>query len=81
MSKLTWKKCGIRYYDTVYSYLESKFEKVGDFKSAERVFNDLEKMTPKEISDDASNTEYDVACFHKEVMNTAYNALWKFYQI
>ena len=81
MTKLTWKRCGNKYYDKIFDYLEPKFKDVEDYKSADKVCEELKKMTPEEISVDAGNTEYNVVIFHKEVMFTAYQALWKFYQI
>jgi hypothetical protein len=81
MTKLTWKKCGIKYYDMVDDFVKSYFDDVNDYPEAMSVYQEIEKMTPSEILEKVGNPDYNAGEFRKNVMNTAYKALWHYYQI
>lgn len=81
MVKLTLGKTGIEYDDIVSEFVAQKFEGVSDYPEAMSAYQEIENMTPEQVSEQAGNKEYDIAWFRKDVMMTAYRALWKFYVI
>ena len=81
MKKLTWKRSGIEYYDLVDDFVEPYFDGVSDFPEAMNVYQEIKKMTPSEILEKVGNPDYNPFEFRKDVINTAYRAMWHFYSI
>lgn len=81
MTKLTWKKCGIEYYDDVQDFVEPYFEGVSDYPEAASAYQEIADMTAEEIMEKAGNPDYDMGSFCRDVVDTAYRAMWKFYEI
>ena len=67
--------------EMAYEFVCGKFENLNDLKSAMDFSDNLKKLSPKEVSEQAGNTFYDEGRFWREVMNAVNYTLWyKFYQ-
>lgn len=75
------KKTGLKYEDLMIDYINKMFEKATDFKTADAVYNKISQLTPKELSEQANNVDYDIAYFRRDAVMMAYNVLWKFYEV